>query len=134
MSSKKVGSLKNILSSSKTKEKAPLSASADTKKAEEKADKFINKLKKNLKKGYQKKAPDPNRFSELDDFNDFLEAIPDWLDKFVKNLEGMAQDAIDDKCTEVCLIVNKKLAQGKKAIVKRLKDRYIKSKKVVEII
>lgn len=134
MSSKKASSLKNILNSSKKEDKTTTSTPADGKKAEKKVDKFINKIKDNLKKGYQKKEPDPSRFSELDDLNDFLEAIPDWMDKFVKNLEGLAQDKVDEKCIEVCLIVNGKLEQLKKAAVKKLKNRYIKSQKVIQII
>ena len=56
------------------------------------------------------------------------------MDKFVKNLEGLAQDKVDEKCIEVCLIVNGKLEQLKKAAVKKLKNRYIKSQKVIQII
>lgn len=133
MSSKKASSLRNILNSSKTTDTSATVSSA-TKDAEKRVDKFINKLKKNLEKGYQKKEPDPNRFSALDDFNDFLEFIPEWLDNFVKNLEGLAQDKVDQKCVEVCMIVNYKMNKIKDQVVKKLKQRYIKSQKAVQIL
>lgn len=130
MSSKKANSLKNILNSSKK----DTSTDANSKVVSKKNSKFVNKIKDNLKKGYQKKEPDPSRFSELDDLNDFLDSIPKGLDKFVKNLEGLAQDKVDEKCLEVSLKIRYRLEQLKAAAVKKLKARYIKSQKVLQVL
>ena len=130
MSSKKANSLKNILNSSKK----DTSTDANSKVVSKKNSKFVNKIKDNLKKGYQKKEPDPSRFSELDDLNDFLDSIPKGLDKFVKNLEGLAQDKVVEKCLEVSLKIRYRLEQLKAAADKKLKARYIKSQKVLQVL